>query len=100
MPNTNIDQAVEVAERLRNSIEQQTFTFDHVEVKFTISLGVTVSQLSEVDGVVIEHSEQDELAEQDLGTEESLDSLSKMIKRADAGMYKAKQNGRNQTFSM
>ncbi len=100
LPNTNIDQAVEVAERLRNSIEQQTFTFDHVEVKFTISLGVTVSQLSEVDGVVIEHSEQDELAEQDLGTEESLDSLSKMIKRADAGMYKAKQNGRNQTFSM
>nr|WP_283108236.1 GGDEF domain-containing protein [Shewanella electrodiphila] len=74
LPNTDLDQAVEVAERLRISIEQHQFKFNDITLEFTISLGVS-----------IKHDDSDNLAQ--------------MIKAADAGLYKAKNSGRNQVFS-
>ncbi len=74
LPNTDLDQAVEIAERLRTSIEQNQFNFNDIKLQFTVSLGVSVR-----------HTETGSLAD--------------IIKCADTGLYKAKNSGRNQVFS-
>nr|WP_283104564.1 GGDEF domain-containing protein [Shewanella olleyana] len=74
LPNTDLEQAVEIAERLRLSIEQHQFSFNDIKLQFTVSLGVSVR-----------HTETGSLAD--------------MIKCADTGLYKAKNSGRNQVFS-
>ena len=99
LPNTDLDNAVDIAERLRNSIEQQTFVFDDIKIEFTISLGVTVCELTESGVGVNERLASADEKQMTQDDSVNPDSLSQMIKRADEGMYKAKQNGRNQTFS-
>lgn len=67
VPDTKIDEAWQLAEKLRQSVEQ--FSFDEVN-KVTISIGVS------------------QLNMQDNRSEE-------IIKRADEALYKAKEEGRN-----
>ncbi|MBO1894900.1 GGDEF domain-containing protein [Shewanella sp. BF02_Schw] len=71
LPDTEQAQAVEIAERLRTSIESNQFVFNDVKMNFTISVAVAM------------------LTSQ---THELVD----IIKQADLGLYQAKDNGRNQ----
>ncbi|MGI2110975.1 diguanylate cyclase [Shewanella frigidimarina] len=71
LPDTEQAQAVEIAERLRTSIESNQFVFNEVKMNFTISVAVAM------------------LTPQ---THELVD----IIKQADLGLYQAKDNGRNQ----
>ena len=73
LPNTDRDQAVIVAERMRKSIETLSIRLDNIDepIKLTASFGVA-SPIS--------------------GFEESIDSL---IMQADSAMYRAKSSGRN-----
>lgn len=73
MPDTNIDVAMEVAERLRTSIEGQPFKLGKdMEQSITTSVGV---------------------AKFDFETDDS----ASFLKRADEALYDAKHGGRNQT---
>ncbi|MEL4897093.1 GGDEF domain-containing protein [Crocosphaera sp. Alani8] len=69
-PDTNHNQVINLAERVRESIEN--YYFSQVD-KVTISLGVSQFKTS--------------------------DDKSKFIKRADLALYKSKRNGRNQVNS-
>jgi diguanylate cyclase (GGDEF)-like protein len=73
LPNTDREQAVIVAERMRRAVEALTIQVDTIDekIKLTASFGVA-SPIS--------------------GFEESIDSL---IMQADSAMYKAKSTGRN-----
>ena len=75
LPNTAIEQAQQVAERIRASIEEATTTVEYEgtqqALKITASLGVTPVFAQEK-------------------------SLKPALKRADIGLYEAKENGRNQ----
>jgi len=77
LPNTAIEQAQHVAERIRASIEEATTTVEYEgtqqALNITASLGVTPV-----------------LAEEK--------SLKPALKRADIGLYQAKENGRNQVI--
>ena len=71
MPDTGIDVALKVAERLRTRMEDDPFTVTAAgELPVTISIGVAVSDPGEVSG-------------------------SDLLRRADEAMYRAKQGGRN-----
>lgn len=71
MPDTGLDVALKVAERLRARMEDDPFTVTAAgELPVTISIGVSVSEPGEV-----------------LGTD--------LLRRADEAMYRAKQAGRN-----
>lgn len=69
--NTNISKALEVAERLRASIEKSIYTSDIKEIDITISIGAT------------------EILKAD-------ESIKCILARADRAMYRSKKNGRNQ----
>lgn len=71
LPETGIERARTLAERLRTNIESSGYQNTQMKLSFTISLGV--AQLSEQDN-----------------------SIEQLIKLADARMYQAKKNGRNQ----
>lgn len=75
LPNTAIEQAQQVAERIRASIEEATTLVEYEgtqqALKITASLGVTSVRDQEK-------------------------SLKPALKRADIGLYEAKENGRNQ----
>ena len=75
MPKTDLDTTLDMAERLRESIEQQTFQFDDVNIQFTISLGVAV-------------------------IDSDSSSLDQLVQKADNALYKAKNIGRNQVVSI
>lgn len=71
LPETGIDDAMPVARRIREAVEQETFYPEQDdEVHITISIGVT-----------------------EFGMKENLKSF---IKRSDDALFCAKQNGRNQ----
>ena len=72
MPETNMETAFEVSERLRLKIENSTIQVDKQRIQVTISLGI-----SEFDG--------------------EADTLDKFLRRADQALYQAKQLGRNKT---
>jgi len=71
LPETGIEGAVIVAERIRVLVEQSILLFESNEIETTISLGVTG-----VDEVTTEN-------------------LDKFLKYADKALYKAKKKGRN-----
>ncbi|MDH5184170.1 MAG: GGDEF domain-containing protein [Gammaproteobacteria bacterium] len=73
MPNTQIDSALKVAEKIRNRIEKVRFHYNNTDLDVTISCGLA------------------EVAEGD--TVESL------FKRADDALYQAKDRGRNRCMS-
>jgi diguanylate cyclase (GGDEF)-like protein len=70
LPETNIDGASEVGERIRARIEQEKLAFDGTEVKVTASIGIACCP---VEGEAAET----------------------LIGRADEALYKAKRAGRN-----
>jgi len=71
LPNTNIEESIKIAEKIRTFISCNVFNLDQNNaIEFTISLGV------------------DEVLESD---EDIINSLN----RADKALYKAKNNGRN-----
>lgn len=72
LPKTNIEGATEVAQSLREKIENLSITLDNDKtLKFTISLGVTAI---------------------DLEKESDIDTA---LQRADNALYEAKNSGRN-----
>jgi diguanylate cyclase (GGDEF)-like protein/PAS domain S-box-containing protein len=73
LPGTNLEQAREIAEKLRGVIEQQSFEYrwkNGNAIPFTVSIGVATRQPGE----------------NDVGT---------VLKRADEALYQAKEGGRN-----
>jgi two-component system cell cycle response regulator len=71
LPNTNLKQAFEIAERLRKMIEKHEFIYEGKRLPVTSSIGV---------------------ADYRLGVNTGTD----LFKRADACVYKSKEGGRNQ----
>ena len=71
LPETDLENALFVAERIRKSIEKNEFKYENLTMSMTVSLGVT-------GGNPI--------------TEENFDLF---LKYADRALYKAKDNGRN-----
>ena len=70
MPETELDVAMKVADKLRMDIEQTPFHFRDTRVPMTISAGLAQYQAEEI--------------------------ANNLFERADAALYKAKQAGRNQ----
>lgn len=68
-PETNGEIALRIAERIRQSIDEDMFHIDDVSLHVTVSLGLTQYQPGE--------------------------SKEELIKRADTAMYQAKKSGRN-----
>ncbi|MEM9668757.1 MAG: PleD family two-component system response regulator [Pseudomonadota bacterium] len=77
MPETSVDAACSVAERVRQSVAADPFTFgnDGAEVSVTVSAGVASNELG-------------------------ASSTDDMLKRADEALYEAKKSGRNQVKSL
>jgi diguanylate cyclase (GGDEF)-like protein len=69
LPDTNLEQARASAERVRQALMQQRWSFDGQSVAVTISVGVSEFQEG--------------------------DSLTSAINRADRALYRCKDNGRN-----
>ena len=72
---TNLDNAMFVAEKIRKNVEEHRFKDGKHEYKVAISLGVSQFRQGE-------------------------DNMETLIKRADAGLYKAKESGRNRVETM
>lgn len=71
LPNTDLEGALKLAERIRDEISAQPFQFEEQSVQLTVSIGVATSDDRRVTG------------ERDL------------VKQADAALYQAKWQGRN-----
>ena len=81
LPETTINQAIEVAERLRKDIEACSYkTRCNQSLKITVSIGITIYSPSDETHRNLSNSE----------------ILEKLINNADEAMYKAKAAGRNQ----
>lgn len=72
MPDTPLEQAVQVAERLRAAVESHAFRYESQAYSVTISLGVSAVQCSPVP------------------------TAAELIRLADENLYQAKNSGRNQ----
>ena len=76
LPETNLPQAVESAERLRASAASTPIgVTPQQDIHLTISIGVAVADATDT-------------------------SLEKLLIKADTALYKAKQNGRNKVITM
>lgn len=76
LPSTTVTTASQVSERIRQSIEQEPFIFTTLAGKKSIQLTVSI-------GFSLYYGQLD-------------DSDQRLIERADAELYRAKQSGRNQ----
>ncbi|MEX0839131.1 MAG: PleD family two-component system response regulator [Parvibaculum sp.] len=76
MPDTDLAYAMMVAERLRQSIASQPFTLNEEgqTLDITVSIGIAM-------------------------TEGAQDTASKLLERADQGLYRAKRDGRNRVVA-
>ena len=72
LPETSIGGAQTVAQRLLHAIRHSTVQYEDHEIRFSISIGASVLQVG------------------------ALDSLPQALKRADAALYQAKRQGRDQ----
>jgi diguanylate cyclase (GGDEF)-like protein len=75
LPSTSLKNAMTVAEKIRQKVELQSYSYGSVLVKYTISLGVSES----------------------LTSDKNIDDI---IGRADEGLYLAKNNNRNCVHSV
>lgn len=75
LPNCDLEQAAQQAERMREKLHQKTMYVDGAELQVTASFGVTISD----------------------GTERSPDSF---IRVADEALYQAKNGGRNRIATL
>jgi two-component system, cell cycle response regulator len=71
LPNTNLKQGFEIAERIRKMIEKHTFLYDNKRLPVTASIGVADYR-------------------------QGMESTTDLFKRADSAVYKSKELGRNQ----
>ncbi|MFS0575413.1 GGDEF domain-containing protein [Sporosarcina sp. 179-K 3D1 HS] len=69
LPNTDVAEALIIAERIREAVEKSEFIYKNERIHFTISIGVSF-----YNGGTVEE----------------------FIERSDIALYKAKENGRNQ----
>ena len=69
LPNTKLNGAMKLAERIRENIQNHKFIFQNQEIPITISIGITSASKN--------------------------DSLFSLIERADEALYEAKSKGRN-----
>jgi two-component system cell cycle response regulator len=76
MPNTCLTDARTFSERLRKKIEKTTVRYDSKKIRFTVSIGLAQF------------------------LPESDKSIAHLIKRADDGLYAAKQQGRNRVIAV
>ncbi|MCM3570449.1 GGDEF domain-containing protein [Neobacillus mesonae] len=72
LPNTDLNEAVQIAERLRESVEQSDFVYNRRPIHITISMGMTLYRG---------------------------EKLEEFIEKADQALYRAKENGRNRVIS-
>lgn len=70
LPDTNLKQSLEAAERIRNSMSRGPFEINGDQISLTVSLGVS-------------------------GSNENDQGLNDLLKRADEGLKKAKSSGRD-----
>jgi diguanylate cyclase (GGDEF)-like protein len=83
-PNTSIDGAKALAERIRQAVEETEFTAHRKKFKITISVGVT--ELSNhIDSTCLKQNE--------------IELSHDMIDAADSAMYNAKRNGKNRVVA-
>jgi len=76
MPNTRLPDSRIFCERLRKKIEDTTVRYESKEIRFTVSIGLA-QFIPEIDN-----------------------SIARLIKRADDGLYAAKQQGRNRVIAV
>ncbi len=70
LPATNLKDAEIAAEKIRKSIHNETFVFDQINIKVTLSMGISVAN-------------------------NSADTIEAVIENSDSALYLAKKNGRN-----
>ncbi|MGW8252138.1 MAG: GGDEF domain-containing protein, partial [Anaerolineales bacterium] len=73
LPDTDIDSAIQAAERLRRCVSEAQITTQHGPISITVSLGVA-------------------------SNEGEINNLAVLLDRADSAMYEAKHSGRNQVY--
>ncbi|MBQ5314907.1 MAG: sensor domain-containing diguanylate cyclase [Oscillospiraceae bacterium] len=73
LPDTNKEQAIDIAERLRTSVMESVCHFEDLSIKVTMSFGLTVLNMD--------------------------NPIEENIKIADERLYKAKEGGRNRVIS-
>ena len=75
LPETGLEPALVLAERIRLAIEAEQFVYNDLRIKVTVSIGV--------------HEFKD-----------NIDSPDILLKKADEALYLAKKSGRNQVVSL
>lgn len=80
LPETNMEEATELAERLRANIEKSVFGDEKAPIYVTVSLGVVSTELTECDCQPYEF-------------------ISCLIDAADKALYNAKEDGRNRVIT-
>jgi diguanylate cyclase (GGDEF)-like protein len=76
LPETPLDEAITVAERIRAATQQSSFSNKLQTLKITISIGVATFPMP------------------------GLDSVDDLIRIADEGLYRAKSEGRNRVVTL
>lgn len=75
LPNTDIETAMQVAERIRIKAAELTTIYQDISIKFTVSIGLTVKIMDD-------------------------SSINSMLHRADKALYQAKNSGRNKVVAL